>query len=191
MATTAEAHRHATERNPHLGMAFFILSEAFLFAAFFAAYFYLRGISPSWPQPPSIHRPELPLVLYNTAILLFSSLTYHWATLGIRQGNRNRLTAGVLVTLLLGATFMAIQGWEFAHNGFSPQDGLFGSTFYSLVSLHGLHVFMGLVLLAMVFIRSLRGLFSQEGHSAVEVTGYYWHFVDVVWLFLFTTVYVI
>lgn len=174
-----------------LAMLFFLISEAMLFASFFAAYFYSRNLSPSWPPSAGIERPGLVLASVNTVVLLASSLALYWATLGIRVGNLTRLKTGVLVALLVGAVFLAIEGWEYANLRFSPQEGVFGSTFYAISSLHSAHIIVGLILLAIVLNRSVRGLVSQQRHIAVEVIGYYWYFVTALWLVLFATVYVL
>jgi cytochrome c oxidase subunit 3 len=127
----------------------------------------------------------------NAAILFSSSLTMHWAQTSIKHGNRFGLRAGILSTLLLGSTFLFVQINEYANIGFSPQDHAQGTIFYGLTGLHGAHVFIGLTLLAMVTVRSFRGHYSPEEHRGVEVPGIYWHFVDVMWLFVYTTVYIL
>lgn len=190
---TAIAHP-AYEREAaavRLGVLVFIVSEAMLFAAFFAAYFGLRGISATWPPTPEIRRPELPLVALNTLFLLTSSVTLQWAIGRIRAGDRGGLVRGVAATLALGTLFLAIQAFEFSQNGFGISDGVFGSTFYTLTGFHGAHVAAGLAILAAVLRRARRGLVTPERHVAVEAASYYWHFVDAVWLVLFTTVYVL
>lgn len=190
---TAIAHP-AYEREAaavRLGVLVFIISEAMLFAGFFAAYFGLRGISATWPPTPEIRRPELPLVALNTLFLLTSSVTLQWAIGRIRAGDRGGLVRGVAATLALGTLFLAIQAFEFSRNGFGISDGVFGSTFYTLTGFHGAHVAAGLAILAAVLRRARRGLVTPERHVAVEAASYYWHFVDAVWLVLFTTVYVL
>ena len=140
-----------------------------------------------------IHGHDLPKAVagVNTAILLSSSITLHWAQTGIKNGNRFALKAGMLTTFLLGLTFLFIQINEYVHIGFAPQDFAQGTVFYGLTGLHGAHVFIGLTLLAMVTIRSFRGHFSPEQHRGVEVPGIYWHFVDVMWIIVYTTVYIL
>jgi cytochrome c oxidase subunit 3 len=107
------------------------------------------------------------------------------------MGNRRGLQAGILTTFLLGATFLFIQLNEYVHVGFSPQDHAQGTIFYGLTGLHGAHVFIGLTLLLFVNIRAFRGHFTAEDHRGIEVPGIYWHFVDVMWIVVFTTVYII
>jgi len=111
----------------------------------------------------------------------------HWALTSIKGGNRFGLKAGILSTFLLGATFLFIQINEYAHIGFAPHDSAQGSIFYGLTGLHGAHVFIGLTLLAMVTVRSFRGHYSPEEHRGVEVPGIYWHFVDVMWIIVYST----
>jgi cytochrome c oxidase subunit 3 len=175
-----------------LGMLLFIISEVMVFGAFFTAYFFIRVVADGHTWFP-IDGKDLPVAVagVNTAILLSSSLTMHWAQTSIKNGNRFGLRAGMLTTFLLGATFLFIQINEYVHIGFSPQDHAYGSVFYGLTGLHGAHVTIGLVLLGMVTIRSFRGHFSPEEHRGVEVPGIYWHFVDIMWIIVYTTIYVI
>jgi cytochrome c oxidase subunit 3 len=101
------------------------------------------------------------------------------------------MQAGMLTTFLLGATFLLIQVNEYVHIGFSPADHAQGSIFYGLTGLHGAHVFIGLLLLGMVTVRAFRGHFSKEEHRGLEIPGIYWHFVDVMWIVVYTTIYII
>jgi cytochrome c oxidase subunit 3 len=184
------AHRSSRVEPQLLGMLLFIISEVMVFGAFFTAYFFIRvSKGDAWPA----HGTHLPLAVagVNTAILVSSSFTMHWAQTAIRKGNRFGLKAGMLMTFLLGAAFLFIQINEYANIGFAPQDHAQGTIFYSLTGLHGAHVFIGLTLLAIVTIRSFRGHFSPEEHRGVEVPGIYWHFVDIMWIIVYTTVYVI
>ena len=127
----------------------------------------------------------------NTAILLSSSLTIHWALVSIKNGNRFGLRAGMLTTFLLGLTFLTVQINEYVHIGFAPHDAAQGTIFYALTGLHGAHVLIGLLMLLMVTIRAFRGHYSAEHHMGMEVPRIYWHFVDVMWVVVYTTVYVI
>ena len=171
-------------------MLLFIISEVMIFGAFFTAYFFIRvAQGDPWPAPGT----KLPVypTLINTCILVSSSFTMHWAQRGIRQGNRRALKAGIFITLLLGATFLFLQINEYVHLGFAPQDGAQETIFYSLTGLHGAHVLIGLVLLSIVTIRSFRGHYSPDEHRGVELPGIYWHFVDIIWIFLFPLLYLI
>jgi cytochrome c oxidase subunit 3 len=120
-----------------------------------------------------------------------SSLTLHWAETSLKNNNRFGLKAGILSTFLLGLTFLFIQINEYVHIGFAPHDFAQGSVFYGLTGLHGAHVAIGLILLGMVTVRSFRGHFSPESHRGVEIPGIYWHFVDVMWLVVYFTVYIL
>ena len=195
------AHEHhgppaANQRSriepPLLGMLLFIISEVMVFGAFFTAYFFIRVVSPEGTWFP-INDAELPKLIagVNTAILVSSSFTLHWAEHGIKTGNRFALKAGMATTFLLGLTFLFVQINEYVHLAFTPQDHAFGTIFYSLTGLHGAHVAIGLMLLAMVTIRAFRGHYSPDSHRGVEVPGIYWHFVDVMWVIVYTTVYIL
>jgi cytochrome c oxidase subunit 3 len=162
-----------------------------VFGAFFTAYFFIRVVGGADWFPVDGH--ELPKLIagVNTLILLSSSLTMHWTLESAKAGNRFGLQAGILTTFLLGATFLFVQVNEYVHIGFSPQDLAQGSVFYGLTGLHGAHVAIGLTLLAFTTIRSFRGHFTPAQHRGVEVPGIYWHFVDVMWVIVFTTVYIL
>jgi len=196
-ATVALEHDHAEEHHgpPEanqssrvdkqvLGIFLFIVSEIMLFGAFFASYFFLRVVvdPPAWPPHPY----ELPVAVagINTAILVSSSFTIHYALEAIRRGNKQGLKLGLLLTWMLGATFLFIQINEYVHLGFSIRDLAFGSIF---------HVFVGLMLLSFATIRAFRGHFGPkaEDHLGVEVPGIYWHFVDVMWIIVYVTVYIL
>ena len=173
-----------------LGMWLFIISEIMLFGAFFTAYFFIRVVNGAeWPAEGT----ELPKAIagVNTAILISSSFTMHWALEGARHENRAALRAGMFTTLLLGATFLTVQINEYVNIGFSPADHAQGTIFYGLTGLHGAHVFVGLNLLLFTTIRAFRGHFSAKEHRGVDVPGIYWHFVDGMWIVVFTTVYLL
>ncbi len=199
MASEPGAHHHrptyadAVEQGQTLllGVRLFILSEVMLFGALFAAYFVLRAQSPAWPPQPDLERPELLLVGLNTLILLSSSVTMQWGVRRIAADDLAGLRRGLAVTIVLGAVFLVIQAYEFATNGFGISDGIFGSTFYILTGFHGAHVLAGLLLISAVANRARLGLVSAAGHTAVEAVSYYWHFVDVVWVCLFLSLYVL
>ena len=145
-----------------LGMLLFIISEVMVFGAFFTAYFFIRVVQGAeWPAEGE-HLPKL-IAGVNTAILISSSFTLHWAEHAHKMGNRRGLQAGILTTFLLGCTFLFIQINEYVHIGFSPQDNAQGTIFYGLTGLHGAHVFVGLTLLLFVTIRAFRGHFTAGG----------------------------
>jgi cytochrome c oxidase subunit 3 len=195
-----EAHAHA-EHPPVanvssrvdarvLGMLLFIASEIMLFGSFFTAYFFIRVVNKvPWPTPPF----HLPIFVagINTGILVTSSFTMHWALQSIKRGNRTGLQAGLLLTFLMGLTFLLTQAIEYSRVGFNTSDGAFATIFFCLTGLHGAHVFVGLSILLIMTIRAFRGHFSPENHHGVEIAGIYWHFVDVMWIVVYTTVYII
>ncbi|MDX6478057.1 MAG: cytochrome c oxidase subunit [Gaiellaceae bacterium] len=173
-----------------LGMFLFIASEIMLFGSFFTAYFFVRVVAGTpWPTPP-FHLPVF-VALINTCILVTSSFTIHWATQSIKRGNRAGLQAGLVLTFLMGLTFLITQMIEYARVGFAPHDGAFGTIFYCLTGLHGAHVFVGLSILFFMTVRAFRGHFSAESHHGVEIGGIYWHFVDVMWIVVYATVYLL
>ena len=174
-----------------LGMLLFIISEVMLFGAFFTAYFFIRVVADSGWFP--IDGKELPKVIagVNTAVLVSSSFTMHWALEGARRGNRRAMQVGLLTTALLGLSFLAVQINEYVHIGFAPSDNAQGTIFYGLTGLHGAHVFVGLTLLTMATTRAFRGHFTPKEHRGVEVPGIYWHFVDVMWIVVYSTVYLL
>ena len=185
-----EANRSSRVEPQLLGMLLFIISEIMVFGAFFTAYFFIRVVGGAdWPAEGT----ELPKLIagVNTLILVSSSLTMHWALEGAKHDNRFALQAGITTTFLLGLTFLFVQINEYVHIGFSPQDHAQGTIFYGLTGLHGAHVFIGLTLLAMVTVRAFRGHFSSAEHHGVEVPGIYWHFVDIMWIIVYTTVYIL
>ena len=188
-----EAHASSKIDRTTLGILLFIVSEAMLFGAFFAAYFFIRAVANDGPWPPEPY--ELPVAVagVNTAILVTSSFTIHWALEGIRHGNRLALKMGLGLTWLLGATFLFIQMNEYVHIGFSARDQAFGSIFYGLTGLHGAHVFVGLMLLTFANIRAWKGHFgpAAKDHLGVELPGIYWHFVDVMWIIVYVSIYIL
>jgi cytochrome c oxidase subunit 3 len=184
------AHRSSRVETATLGMLLFIISEVMIFGAFFTAYFFIRVVSKNpWPA----HGNAIPEAVagINTAILLSSSLTIHWALVSIKKNNRFGLKAGMVATFLLGLTFLTVQVNEYLHLGWAPHDSAQATVFYSLTGLHGCHVFVGLCALLMVTVRSFRGHYSPQEHRGMEVPGIYWHFVDAMWIIVYTTVYVI
>jgi cytochrome c oxidase subunit III len=173
-----------------LGMFLFIASEIMLFGSFFTAYFFVRVVNGySWPP----HGDHLPVFVagINSAILLTSSATMHWALQSIKRGHRAGLQAGLVLTFLMGATFLGTQIAEYARIGFAPRDNAFATIFFCLTGLHGAHVFVGLTLLLFATVRAFRGHFTAEHHHGVEIPGIYWHFVDVMWIVVYTTVYIL
>jgi cytochrome c oxidase subunit 3 len=185
-----EANRSSRADPQTLGMFLFIISEVMLFGAFFTAYFFFRVVNHDpWPA----NNTELPVLIagINTCVLVSSSLTMHWALVSAKAGNKFGMRAGLFTTLLLGTTFLLVQINEYVHIGFAPHDHAQGTIFYGLTGLHGAHVFVGLTLLAFATTRAFRGHFTPEEHRGVEVPGIYWHFVDIMWLVVYSTVYIL
>jgi cytochrome c oxidase subunit 3 len=176
-----------------LGMFLFIASEIMLFGSFFTVYFFDRvvnhGVNGHWP-PTGFHRPAF-VAGINTMILVTSSFTMHWADTSVKKGNRAGLKAGLALTFLLGLTFLLTQVIEYHRIGFNTGDTSFAATFFGLTGLHGAHVFVGLTILLVMTIRAFRGHFSPEHHHGVEIGGIYWHFVDVMWIVVYVTVYLL
>ena len=173
-----------------LGMFLFIASEVMLFGSFFTAYFFVRVVNRiAWP-PHQFHIPVF-VAGVNTAILVTSSFTMHWALQSIKRGNRAGMQAGLLLTFLMGLTFLLTQAREYSRVGFAPHDGAFGTIFYCLTGLHGAHVAVGLLLLLAATVRAFRGHYSSTAHHGVEIPGIYWHFVDVMWIVVYSTVYIL
>ncbi len=203
MATAAHAGEHHHGPPPAnqssrvdarlLGIYLFIASEVMLFGSFFTIYFFARVIvgPESWP-PEGFHLPVY-LALLNTIILVTSSFTMHWALQSVKRNHRAGLIGGLLLTFLLGLTFLLVQIREYSRIGFGPADLAFASTFFGLTGLHGAHVFVGLNLLLFALVRSIRGHYgpAPHDHLGVELPGIYWHFVDVMWIVVYVTVYVI
>ena len=186
--------------NPILGMLLFICSEIMFFSGLFAAYFSVRASAGVWP-PVVADSPELTeafnlhaepwFALVLTIILVISSFTCQFGVWAIRRGDRTGFIRNMAVTLILGITFLIGQGYDYATLGFGLSDGVFGTTFYTLTGFHGAHVFGGTIMLSVILYRGLAGQFSASHHDAVEATSLYWHFVDVVWIALFSTLYIL
>ena len=188
------ANRSSRVEPQLLGMLLFIISEVMVFGAFFTAYFFIRVVQgEQWFPFDEFALPKA-VAGVNTAILLSSSLTMHWALESIKRGSRNGMRAGLLLTTLLGLTFLFVQINEYVTltgEGLTPQAFAQGSIFYGLTGLHGAHVFVGLTILAFATIRAFRGHFTPEHHHGVEIPGIYWHFVDVMWIVVYATVYLL
>ncbi len=185
-----EANRSSRIDAQLLGVLLFIISEAMLFGSFFTAYFFIRVVQ-NEPWPPDPFDFPVAVASMNTAILVSSSFTVHYALHSIKRGNRRGLQVGLATTFLLGAMFLFTQVNEYFKAGFSISDGAFASVFYGLTGLHGAHVFVGLTLLAIMNVRTLRGHFTPDAHMGVECAGIYWHFVDVMWIIVWSTVYIL
>jgi cytochrome c oxidase subunit 3 len=173
-------------------MVLFIGSEAVFFASLFYAYVHLRSRAEMWP-PAGMPALEAGLPAINTVILLTSGLFAHWGFVSLVKRHRARFVWGTGVAVVLGVVFLTLQGVEWSRTGFALDSGLLGSVFYTLTGFHGAHVTAGAVLLTIAGVRARRGDWTAQATNAelglVEAGTYYWHFVDVVWLVLFTLIY--
>lgn len=180
-----------------VAMWIFLASEIMFFSAIIGASWAVRSASTLWPAPGEVL--DVPVTAINTFILITSSLTMAEALHAIRQGDQRALAIRLFLTLALGITFLSIQAFEYVRligEGLTPWmspvgPAAFGSTFFIQTGFHGGHVTGGVVALIYVTRKAFKGGFSKESHSTVELMGLYWHFVDVVWIFLFTIVYLI
>ena len=169
-------------------MVILILNETVVFGSLLASYFYIRFNSVLWP-PQGVKLPELTLSSINTVLLIGSSVVIQWALNSIRQGEVGRLRAGLIIAFLMGAAFLGIQIYEYTQLGFLPRDHAYGSLFWSITGLHAAHVLAGLLMSAYVQVRAAYGHFTAERYQAVENMTLYWHFVDVVWIFIFASLF--
>lgn len=173
-----------------VGMACLIIAEAAIFIIFVVAYVFYEGKSLNGPTPHDV----LELPVFTTICLLSSSITVHLAVSALHHGKRSMCSLWLALTVLLGAIFLVGTGREWYqliyHDGLTIQTNLFGTTFYSLVGLHASHVFVGLMLLSLSLLFSLRGQMTEKHTERLEVLSLYWHFVDAVWVVVFLVVYV-
>jgi len=187
---TLEEHGEAPGRSINWwGMIFFIASEALIFANIIAGFLYLEIRNGSWHLPT-----ELTYPLINTFILLGSSIPIRFAGRAIAQGNQRNFKLFLFLTILMGAAFLGGQLYEYSDlfgQHFTPQATIFGSSFFTLTGFHGLHVTVGLIFLLIVLLRGLRGDFTAKKHWAAQAGEMYWHFVDGVWVVVFTLVYLL
>lgn len=169
------------------GMVMVIATEAALFVYLLFSYYYLASQHVG-PWPPS-GAPALRLALPNTVVLLLSSGAAWWGQSGVERGRQGRLRLGLLVALMLGGVFFAVQILEWSHKTFTPATDSYGSLYFTVTGVHMAHVLIGLVMLGFVLAWSFTHRFTAERHLHVTVAVLYWHFVDVVWLLVFTTFY--
>lgn len=188
----APVHGHAQEgtNTALMGMLLFIASEVMFFSGLFAAYFTVKGMNDVWPpQGFGEHIEPFPLPAILTAVLIISSFTMQWAVSAIRRGDRQGMVRGLAVTMILGIIFLIGQLYDYSTLGFGINSGIYGSLFFTLTGFHGAHVFGGVLGIFVVTSRGASGQFSAKHHVAVEAVSAYWHFVDIVWIVLFTTLY--
>jgi len=170
------------------GMVLFIVAELALFGSALAGYFFLRFHAPEWP-PPGVEEPDLMLGGLATVLLLASSLPMVWAEHSIRRGRVTQLRIGIAIAVVLAIGFLSIQAWEYADATFTYRDSAYGSLFFTITSLHALHLIVGILIALVLEARSLAGHFNDEHHLAVQTGALYWHFVDLVWIAIFVSLY--
>ncbi|HEX5092571.1 MAG TPA: cytochrome c oxidase subunit 3 [Burkholderiales bacterium] len=213
----AGKYHHWEDVSFRWGMSWFIFSEVMFFAAFFGALFYIRvlsvpdlgglesnevlwpGFKPTWPSAgPGFEEAFSPMAAWglpaiNTLLLLSSGVTVTIAHYALKAGHRGMLNLFLFFTVLLGVTFLFVQGYEYTHAyhelNLKLTTGAYGSTFFMLTGFHGFHVTVGAIMLSVILARCLKGHFKPDHHFAFEAVAWYWHFVDVVWLGLFIFVY--
>ena len=194
-------HTPVVQLHHRYGMILFIASEVMFFVAWFWAYFNaslfppaVEGIGGVWPPEGMTLIDPFGYPLLNTLILLCSGTTVTWAHHALIHGDREGLKKGLLATIALGLLFSGVQVYEYVHApfAFSSENGgnIYGSTFYMATGFHGAHVLIGTIFLIVCYLRAKRGDFTPKHHFGFEAAAWYWHFVDVVWLFLFATIYV-
>jgi cytochrome c oxidase subunit III len=170
-------------------MILFLISEAFLFGSLFWTYYYLRANTPVWP--PNGVELDTGLASVNTVVLLSSSAVIWLAGRAIGRKNEKGLASGLGVTILFGLIFLIITAWEWTHVPFRPWTNAYGSIFYTLTGFHALHVFGGVLLLSALLARTLRHRFTFQNFRPVEIGSLYWHYVDLIWLIVFSTLFII
>jgi cytochrome c oxidase subunit 3 len=187
-------HPFEVETNIRLGIILFITSEVLFFVSFFWAFFH-SSLAPAievgilWPPKNISAFNPFQIPLLNTIILLSSGVSVTWAHHRLIENNHSQTKQGLIITVVLGLYFTALQAYEYYEAPFSFADSVYGSTFFIATGFHGLHVIIGTSFLAVCTIRLLKYHFSSNHHFGFEAAAWYWHFVDVVWLFLFVSIY--
>jgi heme/copper-type cytochrome/quinol oxidase subunit 3 len=193
MAPPAQRATGAGVYSEKLGMWVFLGSEVMFFTALIGSYVILRfAHSEAWKPPGQVL--NIPVTAVNTFLLICSSVTMVKAFAAAQDGIQRALRLWLVATCIIGATFVGVQVYEYRHlieKGFVPSEGLYGSTFYTMTGFHGFHVTMGVLCMIFVTTRAFRGKYTKTDYRGVEVIGLYWHFVDLVWIILFTIVYLI
>ncbi|MGM0423165.1 MAG: cytochrome c oxidase subunit 3, partial [Pseudomonadota bacterium] len=193
-AVVEKAHSNVAKIGLRYGMILFIASEVMFFFAFFWAFFDASLFPTSalgglWPPENIEPIPAFGLPFLMTMILLLSGCTVTWAHHEILEGNQKAFVQGVGLTVLLGIVFTGFQAYEYFHASFGFTESVYASTFYMATGFHGFHVLVGTIFLAVCYFRGRKGHFTKDDHFGFEAAAWYWHFVDVVWLFLFASVY--
>ena len=187
-------HTQVVQIGLRYGMALFIASEVMFFVAFFWAYFNAalfptEAIGHAWPPAEIATFNPWDLPFLNTLILLTSGASLTWAHHALIEGNRKDAIRGLAITVALGLIFTCVQAYEYAHAAFGFSEGIYPSTFYMATGFHGFHVIVGTTFLIVCLVRLMKGHFKPDHHVGLEAAAWYWHFVDVVWLFLFAAIY--
>jgi heme/copper-type cytochrome/quinol oxidase subunit 3 len=183
---------YTTTGIPHdkMGMWVFLCSEVMFFTGLIGSYIVLRFATPLWPVPGTVL--NIPLTAFNTFILICSSVTMVQALAAVQRGDMRKTKLFLCLTVLGGAFFLSIQAieyWKLLHENFNPHVSLFGSIFFTTTGFHGFHVLCGVICMAFVTGKALLGRYTQASHLGIETIGLYWHFVDLVWIVLFTIIY--
>nr|BAT57238.1 cytochrome oxidase subunit 3 [Fabaeformiscandona kushiroensis] len=187
-------HSYQVETNMRLGMILFITSEVLFFVSFFWAFFHSSlaptiEIGMTWPLKNIVLLTHFQIPLLNTMILLSSGISVTWAHHSLMENNHSQTMKGLMITIILGLYFSALQAFEYIEAPFTFADSVYGSTFFIATGFHGIHVIVGTTFLMVCLYRLLKFQFSYKHHFGFEAAAWYWHFVDVVWLFLFITIY--
>ena len=193
VAHAAPAHQEEGLSRGMLGMALFIASEIMLFGGLLAGYFYVRNQAETWPPEGTEHELSILFAAILTCFLLSSSLTAHVGIMGIKSNNRGLFKLGIALSIILGGIFIGGQIYEWLKlmdEGLTAGTNVYGSTFYIITGFHGAHVIAGLLMLAVVMLRALWEDFTPGRHLFADAAVLYWHFVDIVWVFVFTILYV-
>lgn len=189
VATTSE-HHEAHQDLRVWGLLTFLISESLMFGGFFATFLFFKGTTAVWP--PEGTEVELFLPAINTVILLSSSFVIHLGDVAIKKNNVKAMQLWYGITALMGAIFLVGQVYEYMNLGYGLTANVFANCFYLMTGFHGLHVFIGLVFLLSVIWRSrVPGRYSATQHTFIEMAEIYWHFVDIIWIVLFTLVYIL
>merc|ERR1712127_891819 len=193
-ATYEEQHTVSVQRGLRLGMILFIVSEVMFFFAFFWAFFHsslspVFNIGGTWPPAAITIIPTSGIPLTNTFLLISSGFTVTWAHHAILSRAKKQALLSLIITLILAILFTGLQVLEYLDSPFTNSDSVFGSCFFMTTGFHGFHVFIGTIFLFVSFLRIIFNHFTSTHHFGFEAAAWYWHFVDVVWLFLFVTVY--
>nr|YP_009503078.1 cytochrome c oxidase subunit III [Anomalurus pelii]ASM91417.1 cytochrome c oxidase subunit 3 [Anomalurus pelii] len=187
-------HTFNVQKGLRYGMILFIISEVLFFTGFFWA-FYHSSLAPthdlggSWPPTGIIPLNPLEVPLLNTSVLLASGVSITWAHHSLMQENRTQMIQALSITIILGLYFTLLQTSEYFETPFTISDGIYGSTFFMATGFHGLHVIIGSTFLIVCLLRQLTYHFTSQHHFGFEAAAWYWHFVDVVWLFLYVSIY--